>query len=178
MTKPWISSVTSAPTIWAPSSLPVLASKIVLTRPSGSPSAIALPLPTNGKAADLDGEAGVLGLLLGQADAGDLRRAIGAAGDLELVERVRMLAGDRLDADDALVLGLVGEHRRPGDVADGVDAGDIGPADAVDDDAAALGLHAELLEAEILDIADDADGRDEPLGRDHLRLAVPPRRSP
>src|SRR5882757_2048704 len=40
MTKPWISSVTSAPTIWAPSSLPVLASKTVFTSPSGSPSAI------------------------------------------------------------------------------------------------------------------------------------------
>src|SRR5690606_10859425 len=40
-TKPWMSSVTSAPTMCAPRSWPVFASKIVLTRPSGSPSAIA-----------------------------------------------------------------------------------------------------------------------------------------
>ena len=38
---------------------------------------------------------------------------------------------------------------------------------------AALDLHAELLEAEILDVADDADRRDHPLGGDRLRaLAV------
>jgi hypothetical protein len=53
-TKPWISSVTSAPTMWAPMSLPVLASKIVLTRPSGSPSAIGLAVADEGEAADLE----------------------------------------------------------------------------------------------------------------------------
>ena len=39
---------------------------------------------------------------------------------------MRLEALDRLDADDALVLGLVREHRRAGDVADGVDAGHVG----------------------------------------------------
>ena len=48
-TYPWISSVTSAPIMWAPRSSPVLASKTVLIIPSGSPSAIAFPLPMNGK---------------------------------------------------------------------------------------------------------------------------------
>jgi hypothetical protein len=42
----------------------------------------------------------------------------------------------------------------------------------VGDDAAALGLDAERLEAEALDIADDADRRDHPVGGDRLRLAV------
>ena len=93
MTKPWISSVTSAPTMWAPSSAPVLASKIVLTRPSGSPSAIALPLPMNGKRPTLTSMPGLLRLGLGQADAGDLRLAIGAARDLALVERMDVVAG-------------------------------------------------------------------------------------
>src|SRR3546814_1898689 len=66
----------------------------------------------------------LLGLLFGEADAGDLRMAVGAAGDLLLLHRVDVVeAGDLLDADDALVLGLVGQHRRAGDVADGVDAG-------------------------------------------------------
>ena len=74
-----------------------------------------------------------------------------------------MQALDRLDADHALMLGLVRQHRRPGDVADGVDAGHVGLAVAVDHDAAALGLDAELFQAEALDVADDADRRDHPL---------------
>ncbi len=41
------------------------------------------------EAADLDLAALLLGRLLGQADAGDLRMAIGAAGDAQLVERMR-----------------------------------------------------------------------------------------
>ena len=43
----------------------------------------------------------------------------------------------------------------------------------VDDDGAAVDLHAELLEPEILGIADDADRRDQPLGRDVCGLALP-----
>ncbi len=57
-------------------------------------------------------------------DGGDLRAAVGAAGHAQLVQRMRVEPLDGLDADDALVLGLVGEHGRTGDVADGVDAGD------------------------------------------------------
>jgi hypothetical protein len=60
--------------------------------------------------------------------------AIGAAGDLQLVHRCGLQALDGLDADDALVLGLVRQHRRAGDVADGVDARHVGAAVAVDDD--------------------------------------------
>ena len=41
--------VTYAPTIWAPRSSPVLASNTVFTMPSGSPRAMALPLPMKGK---------------------------------------------------------------------------------------------------------------------------------
>eukprot|EP01035_Chromulina_nebulosa_P059483 gene59483-81414_t len=53
---------------------------------------------------DLDVEAGLPRLFLGQADGSDLRMAIGAARNHRLVHRMRMLAGDRLDTDDALVL--------------------------------------------------------------------------
>src|SRR3546814_17083899 len=61
--------------------------------------------------------------------------AVGAAGDLLLLHRVDVVeAGDLLDADDALVLGLVGQHRRDGDVAAGVGAGLPRAAVAVDDD--------------------------------------------
>ena len=122
---------------------------------------MALPLPTNGKRPTRMSRLLVLGRLLGQADRSDLRRAIGAAGDHALVHRVRMQPLDGLDADDAFVLGLVREQRRTGDVADGIDAGHVGAAGAVDDDRAALDLHAELFQAEIFDIADDADRRDD-----------------
>ena len=47
--KPWIISVTSPPIMWAPISAPVVASNTVLTKPSVSPAAIALPLARNGK---------------------------------------------------------------------------------------------------------------------------------
>ena len=64
------------------------------------------------------------------------------------------------------MLRLMREHRRARDIADRVDALHIRAAEIVDDDRAALRLHAELLEAEILDIAGDADRRDQALGRD------------
>lgn len=43
---------------------------------------------------------------------------------------------------------------------------------AVDHDGAAVGLHAELLEAEILDIADDADSRDHAIDGERLRATL------
>ncbi|MNL63316.1 hypothetical protein D3C87_1874450 [compost metagenome] len=42
------SSVTSGPTMWAPSTSPYLASTTTLTKPSASPSACALPLGAKG----------------------------------------------------------------------------------------------------------------------------------
>ena len=83
---------------------------------------------------------------------------------------MRMQALDRLDADHAFMLGLVRQHRRARDVADGVDAGHVGLAVAVDHDAAAVGLDAEFFEPEVLDVADHADRRDHPLELDRLRL--------
>src|SRR4029077_4191595 len=105
-------------------------------------------------------------------DGRDLRRAIGAAGNEFFVDRMRMQALDRLDADDAFVLGFVGEQRRAGYVADGIDAGHIGLADAVDDDGRALGLYPELFQAEIFDIADDADRGDDAVDGQRLRAAL------
>ena len=83
-----------------------------------------------------------------------------------------MQALDRLDADDAFVLGLVRQQRRAGDVADGVDARHVGLAEAVDDDRAALGFHAEFFQAEIFDIADDADRGDDAIDGQRLRAAL------
>ena len=70
------------------------------------------------------------------------------------------------------MLGLVRQHRRPRDIADGVDARHIGLAIAIDDDGAAIGFHAELFEPEIFDIADHADGRDHAIDGD--AICVPP----
>ncbi len=46
----------------------------------------------------------------------------GRAGDRVAVERVELLAGDRLGGDDALLLRLVGERRAGREIADRVDA--------------------------------------------------------
>src|SRR5579862_2763464 len=118
-----------------------------------------------------DVELFLLAGLFGETDRGDLRRAIGAAGNEQLVHWMLMQPLDRLDADDAFVLGLVRKERRPGDVADGVNAGNVGFAGAIDDDHAALGFHAELFQAEILYIADHADRGNDPLDGERLRAA-------
>jgi len=117
-----------------------------------------LAVADEGEAADADIEFLIFRRLLGKTDGSDLRRAISAAGDHLLVHGMRMQALDRLDADHAFVLGLVRQHRRAGDVADGVDAGYVCLAERIDHDAAALGFNAELFEAQIFDIAGDADG--------------------
>jgi hypothetical protein len=98
--------------------------------------------------------------------------AIGAARYHPLVHRMRLQPLDRLDADHAFMLGLVREHRRTCDVADRVDAGHVGPAELVDDDAAAVGLHTELFQSEAFDIADDAGGGDDAVGRDLFGFAA------
>ena len=61
---------------------------------------------------------GGLGVLFGQADAGNLRHRIDDRGD-HLVVHDADLAGEDLGDRDPLVLRLVGEHRPRRDVADG-----------------------------------------------------------
>src|SRR5207342_1120329 len=74
--------------------------------------------------ADLYLVAGFPGPGFGQADAGDLRVAIGAARDVEDVHRMWMdilvaeRARDCLDRDDPFVTGLVRQPGRRGDVSD------------------------------------------------------------
>ena len=80
--------------------------------------------------------------------------------------------GDVLDADHPLVARLVRQPGRPDDIADRIDAGLAGAQPFVDDDVAALDLHAGAFEADALDIADDADRQDHPLDGDLERLAA------
>ena len=99
--------------------------------------------------------------------------AIGAAGYLALVQCMHTRhAGDLLDADHALMFGLVRQHGRPGHVANGIDAVHVGLAISVNGNDAAIGLHADLLESQILDIALYADRRDELFGLHLLGLAA------
>ena len=89
-----------------------------------------------------------------------------------VVVHVTGLAGDDLGDRDALVLGLVREHR-PGDhVADRVDAGDVGGEMRVGDDAAALHRDAELGEAEALGVGHAADRDEHDVGLDRLGRAA------
>ena len=148
-------------------------SKIVLTIPSGSPSAIALPLPINGKWPTLTSYPASLAACFGEADAGDLRAAIGAGRDVAGVERVHVVdPGDPLDADHALVAGLVRQPWRPDEIADRIDAGLAGAQPFIDDDMGALDHDAGALEPDVLDIADDADGEDDALDARLERLAA------
>ncbi len=79
---------------------------------------------------------------------------------------------DLLDADDAFMLCLMGEHRGPATAVRSHRGTHIGLAVAVDDDAAAIGLHAERFEAKVLDIALHADGGDQTVRGDRLDLAI------
>ena len=87
--------------------------------------------------ADVVGDAGRLQLLLGLADRGDLREGVDHVRD-HVVVHVAGLAGEDFGDRDALVLGLVRQHRAGDHVADGVDAGHVGGEMRVDDDAAAV----------------------------------------
>ena len=60
-----------------------------------------------------------------EADAGQLRIGVDDSGN-HVVVHVTGFAGDLFDAGDAFLLGLVRQHRPGNDVADGVDAFDVG----------------------------------------------------
>src|SRR4029453_17301256 len=102
-----------------------------------------------------------LGLGFRQADAGDLRTAVGATRDVRGIHRVRVgilvakLLAYALRADDSLVAGLVREPGGRGDVADRPDAGHVRAAHRIGLEEAAVGLDAEFLEADILRVGGD-----------------------
>ena len=131
-----------------------------------------LAVADEGEAAHPDLMAEFLRALLRQADAGHLRTAIGAAGDVQHIHRMRMLPRDGLHRDDRLMARLVGQPGRAGEVADGIDARLAGVAEGAGEHMRAVHLHLRALKAEILDIADDADGGDQAVGRDLLHLAI------
>ena len=74
--------------------------------------------------------------------------------------------GDPLDADDTFMHRLVGQPWRADEVADREDAGFAGAQPFVDDDMASFDGDAGIFEADIFDIAEDADGKDDALDGD------------
>ncbi len=121
------------------------------------------------KSADADVQLLLLCRLFGEADRGDLRRAIGAARDQAFVHRMGIQALDRFDADDAFVLCLVRKEWRSGNIADGVDARHIGAVERVHHDGATFSFSPTFSRPRILDVADNAYGGDNALNGERLR---------
>ena len=131
-----------------------------------------LAIADEGEAAHLDVVACGFGLGLGQADAGDLRVAIGAAGDAIGFDGVRMAARDEFGHHDAFVAGLVGEPGCTCDVTDGIEPVHAGAAVGVCHDMGAVNLDAQFLQPQSFGIADDAHGGDDRVECHFLNLAV------
>src|SRR5215213_7551036 len=92
-----------------------------------------------------------------QANGSNLGMAIGAARNFALIQRMGFESLDLFDTDHALVLCLMCEHRGSRHVTDRVYARHIGAAVSINNNEALFDLHAQCLQSEVLDVADDAD---------------------
>src|SRR6185437_5073971 len=111
-----------------------------------------------GELADLVGDTGRFEILLRAADRGHLRPGVDDAGN-GIVIHMALLAGQRLDQGHAFLGGLVRQHRPGDDVADGIDAFDIGGEAAIDGDAPlVVDGDADRLEPEPFGIGTPPDG--------------------
>ena len=124
-----------------------------------------------GEAADLQFVSGGFCFGLREANGGDLWMAIGAAGNLLFLHRVRGHALDAFNADDTFMFGLVGQHRRACHVTNGIDAPDVGAAIAIASDAAFLHFHTQGFKAEVFNIGDNACCGDDTVHRDGFGFA-------
>src|SRR5581483_1418224 len=118
------------------------------------------------------GNAGLLELVLAFADGGDLRIGVDHVRD-RVVVHVPGLAGKDFRNGNALVFGLMRQHRARDDIADGPDARDVGRVIMVDNDASALVLlHADAIETKAFGVGHAADGDEHDIGLDRLRRAT------
>ena len=121
--------------------------------------------------ADLDRDIARLGIGLGQADGGDLRAAIDAAGD-EVQPDARRAARKPLHASRSLRRRDVGQLHRRRNIADGIDAGDARLPVLIRVDAAAVRLRLEAVCEQALPVRAAAEGREHGLARDEVLLAA------
>ena len=154
-----MSSVACGPMMWTPRSLAVFGVGDHFDEAVVAVDDAGLGVAGEGKLADLDFVAFLLGLGLGEAGAADLRIGVGAGGDAVAPDGAEGAAGDVGDGDDAAHGADVGELRQAGDdVADGVDAGLGGLLGFVDLDEAAIELDFRLLDADAFGARCAADG--------------------
>ena len=123
-----------------------------------------LAIANERKAANLDFKTQLFGFCLGEANGRHLRIAVGAARNHRLRNRTRIETLDRLDAEDPLVFGLMGEHGRASDVANGINLRHIGAPHSIRNNNSPLDLHAERLKPKVFDIASNADRGNHALG--------------
>jgi hypothetical protein len=131
-----------------------------LDQPLGLAQRDRLAIADEGEAAHLDLVPGGLGLGLGQAHAGHLRVAIGAAGDRIGLDRVGMVARDQFGHHHPLMAGLVRQPRRTGDIADGIEPLNPGAAISSVTTWVRSIFTPKRLQPQPFDIAHDADGGD------------------
>lgn len=119
--------------------------------------------------ADLDGDARLLGLGLGEADDRDLRTAVDAARH-DGHGCVIFPSVEQVDAGDALRGRHMGELNFGRDVADGVDVGDARLVALVHGDAAAVHLDRNAIREQAVAVRAAADGAEHGLAGDGLAL--------
>src|SRR5690606_4746652 len=110
------------------------------------------------KLAHLDVETRFFGLRFSVSNGRDLGLTVRTAGDILIVDRSHILAGDLFDAPNALVACLLRQPRSSRHIPDGINAVHVRSVELVDDDSPGLRLDTGLLEPYILDIAHDAHG--------------------
>jgi hypothetical protein len=108
--------------------------------------------------------AGSLELLLGLADPGDLGVCVDNRRDHVVVD-VAVPGLDVLDRGDALLLGLVRQHRSECDVADALDVLHGRVELVIDDDTTlVVELHADLVKVKAVGVRAAADGDEDDIG--------------
>ena len=113
------------------------------------------------------------GLGLGEPHGRHFRVAVGAVGDVAVVDGPVSRSGDVLHRHDALVRALVGEQRRARAVADREDAGHAGLHVRVDlDETVAGGRHASSFQPDVLDVGDAPDRGKDVVGLEDALLPV------
>jgi hypothetical protein len=111
-----------------------------------------------GEGADAVLDAGLLEVLLGLADPGDLGEGVHDAGDAAVVD-VAVALLDVLDDGNGLLLGLVRQHGAEGDITNAADVRDCGAVFAVDHNTAAVVLlDSHVLKTKTTGVGAAADG--------------------